>query len=217
MENNKEMIRSPLEVSIQMTHEQSWNIDEYTQLVPTEYFKKRTGNTCSLNELLIIQVLEDKFKLSHEVINVLLDYVLKINNMKVTKGFIEKVAVQWTNKNVVNVTSAIRFAKKEYADFCMWQKRKNLGGKRELTVNEREVYNRLLYKTNLNENIINVVIDYSIRINDGHVISWFTNRVAEYLEMNHVNEEEQAKQQIEKFHEMYVKNFGQEHAKNLTS
>ena len=48
------------------------------------------------------------------VVNVLIDYVLKINNNKLTRNFIEIIASQWAKSKVETVESAMKIAEKEY-------------------------------------------------------------------------------------------------------
>jgi replication initiation and membrane attachment protein DnaB len=54
------------------------------------------------------------FDLKPGVINVLLDYVLKINNNKLTKAFIETIATQWKRSKIETVEDAMDIAEKEY-------------------------------------------------------------------------------------------------------
>lgn len=48
------------------------------------------------------------------VINVLIDYVLKINNNKLTKAFIETIAGQWARLGIKTAREAMKEAEKEY-------------------------------------------------------------------------------------------------------
>ena len=54
------------------------------------------------------------------VINVLIDYVLRINDNKLTKSFIDTIAGQWKRKKIETVEEAMDIAEKEY------KKRKNI-------------------------------------------------------------------------------------------
>ena len=53
-------------------------------------------------------------KLMPGVINVLIDYVLKTNNMKLNKNFIETIAGHWKRKNIETVSEAIEECRKEH-------------------------------------------------------------------------------------------------------
>ena len=48
------------------------------------------------------------------VINVLIDYVLRINNNKLVKAFVETIAGQWSRKKIETVEEAMETAKKNY-------------------------------------------------------------------------------------------------------
>lgn len=65
-------------------------------------------------ELAILETLAVDFKLKPGVINVLIDYVLKINNNKLTKKYVEAIAAQWKKANIETVEDAMKFAEKEY-------------------------------------------------------------------------------------------------------
>ena len=53
-------------------------------------------------------------KLMPGVVNVLIDYVLKTNNMKLQKNYIETIAGQWKRKDIDTVKEAIMECRKEY-------------------------------------------------------------------------------------------------------
>ena len=54
------------------------------------------------------------------VVNVLVDYVLKINNNKLIKSFVEVIASQWSKSGIETVEDAMNIAEKEY------KKKKNI-------------------------------------------------------------------------------------------
>ena len=62
----------------------------------------------------IVESLMINQKLSPGVINVLIDYVLKINNKKLNKEFIETIAGQWKRLNVETVKEAMEICRKEH-------------------------------------------------------------------------------------------------------
>ena len=62
----------------------------------------------------IIESLMINQKLMPGVINVLIDYVLKTNNMKLNKSLIETIAGHWKRKNIETVTEAIEECRKEH-------------------------------------------------------------------------------------------------------
>ena len=65
-------------------------------------------------DLNILEGLLTDFKLNPGVVNVLIDYVLKINNKKLTKNFIEAIASQWKRLNIETVDEAMHAAEREY-------------------------------------------------------------------------------------------------------
>jgi replication initiation and membrane attachment protein len=48
------------------------------------------------------------------VVNVLIAYVLKVNNNKFTRNYVEAVAAQWCRMNIETVEDAMRVAEKEH-------------------------------------------------------------------------------------------------------
>ena len=58
------------------------------------------------------------------VVNVLVDYVLKINNNKLTRSFVESIAGQWAKSKIETVESAMSFAEKEYKNMKKYKQTK---------------------------------------------------------------------------------------------
>ena len=75
---------------------------------------KHSGSTPTKNEYKILEYLLIDMNLKPGVVNVLIDYVLKINNNKLVKNFIELIAEQWSRSKIETVEDAMRFAEKEY-------------------------------------------------------------------------------------------------------
>ena len=48
------------------------------------------------------------------VVNVLIDYVLRINDNKLTKNFVEAIASQWKRSNIETVEQAMLISKEEH-------------------------------------------------------------------------------------------------------
>lgn len=72
-------------------------------------YAKPTKTDLSLLEYLLIDL-----NLNPGVVNVLIDYVLKINNNKLTRSFIEVIAGQWKRSKISTVEEAMNLAEKEY-------------------------------------------------------------------------------------------------------
>lgn len=75
--------------------------------------KYKTGNPTS-SDLSIISYLLIDLDLKPGVVNVLIDYVLKINNNKLIKSFVEVVAAQWSKSGIETVEDAMKIAEEEY-------------------------------------------------------------------------------------------------------
>ena len=75
--------------------------------------KSKTGNPTS-SDLAIISYLLIDLNLKPGVVNVLIDYVLKINNNKLTKNFVEAIASQWSKSGIETVEQAMELAGNEH-------------------------------------------------------------------------------------------------------
>ena len=75
--------------------------------------KCKTGNPTS-SDLSIISYLLIDLNLKPGVVNVLIDYVLKINNNKLIKSFVEVIASQWSKSGIETVEAAMELAESEY-------------------------------------------------------------------------------------------------------
>lgn len=84
--------------------------------------KYKTGNPTK-SDLAVIAYLLIDLDLKPGVVNVLVDYVLKINNNKLVKNFVEVIASQWKKANIETVEDAMNIAELEY------KKRKNVTAK----------------------------------------------------------------------------------------
>ena len=72
------------------------------------------GGEPSRADLQIIEEVMLKQKLTPGVMNVLLEYVMIMTDMKLSKSYVEKIASHWSRKNVKTVKEAMELAKKEY-------------------------------------------------------------------------------------------------------
>jgi replication initiation and membrane attachment protein len=94
---------------------------------PREVLKDISGGAePSKTDLQIIEEIMFSQKLLPGVINVLIQYVMLKTDMKLTKGYIEKIAGQWVRKNIRTVKDAMDLAKKEHKQYMEWaQGKKN--------------------------------------------------------------------------------------------
>jgi len=74
---------------------------------------KYKGVKPTSSDLKIIEYLLTELELTPAVVNVLIDYVLKINDNKLTRSFVEVIAGQWKRENIKTATEAMELAKKE--------------------------------------------------------------------------------------------------------
>lgn len=87
----------------------------FENTTPYNFLKGRSnGAKPSSRDLSLLETLLSDFKLNPGVVNVLIDYVLKINNKKLTRGFLETIASQWKRLNIETVEEAMKEAEKEY-------------------------------------------------------------------------------------------------------
>lgn len=107
----------------------NWAKQVYTfeNITPYDYLRSKYKNgEPTLRELKIIEDLMINFKMKPGVINVLIAYVLKVNNQKFTKSYIETVASQWSRLNIETVEDAMRAAEKEHKKIKKLTEKKNV-------------------------------------------------------------------------------------------
>ena len=75
---------------------------------------KYNGIKPSKSDLAILEYLLIDMNLNPGVVNVLVDFVLKINNNKLTKAYIDKIASQWAKSKIETVEQAMDIALNEY-------------------------------------------------------------------------------------------------------
>ena len=60
-------------------------------------------------------------KLTPGVVNVLIDYVLKVNNQKLNKNYVESIASQWKRLGIETVEEAMNACKKEHKKYIEFE------------------------------------------------------------------------------------------------
>lgn len=112
---------------------------------PYEFLYEKNNNTePSSRELSIIEGLMIDFNMNPGVVNVLVDYVLRINNNKLVKTFVDSVASQWVRSKVETVEQAMSIAEKEY------KSRNTSSSKKVLkTENVPEWFNKKISESNV--------------------------------------------------------------------
>ena len=100
----------------------------FENITPYDYLRSKYKNgEPTLRELKIVEDLIINYKMKPGVVNVLISYVLKVNNQKFTRSYVETVASQWSRLNIETVDEAMRVAEKEH------KKRKKLTEKKTET------------------------------------------------------------------------------------
>ena len=99
-------------------------IECFSSTTPYDFLKAKYGGAKPTNKdvTLIESLLVDQ-ELNPGVINVLIDYVLRINDKKLNKNFVEAIASQWKLKNISSVEEAMKQAEKEYRKTNQTQKK----------------------------------------------------------------------------------------------
>ena len=97
------------------TSDRSRIIHQFETTSPYDFInsKCKTGNPTS-SDLSIVSYLLIDLNLKPGVVNVLIDYVLRINNNKLTKNFVEAIASQWSKSGVETVEQAMELAGAEH-------------------------------------------------------------------------------------------------------
>lgn len=87
----------------------------FENVSPYEYLRaKYKGAEPTSRDLKLVENLLIDQKLPPGVVNVLLAYVLKINNQKLNKNYIETIVGQWRRLNIETVEDAMRITEKEH-------------------------------------------------------------------------------------------------------
>ncbi|MEG0799178.1 MAG: DnaD domain protein [Bacilli bacterium] len=82
---------------------------------PYEFLKsKNKGIRPAPSDMKLLEYLIVELKLSPAVVNVLVDYVLRINNNKLTRSYCEKIASQWKRSGIETAAEAMEIAEKEH-------------------------------------------------------------------------------------------------------
>ncbi|NHM30557.1 replication initiation and membrane attachment family protein [Neobacillus terrae] len=95
---------------------------------PLQFLKDLSGGgDPSKSDMQIIEEVMFKQKLLPGVINVLIHFVMLKTDMKLTKGYVEKLASHWSRKQVKTVKEAMELAKNEHSKYISWTETKTAG------------------------------------------------------------------------------------------
>ncbi|WP_242517694.1 DnaD domain protein [Halobacillus sp. GSS1] len=184
-------------------------INMLEQISPRELLEDVSqGNRASTQDLNLIRNIMTEQKLSPGVMNVLIHYVLLKTNMSLSKPFLEKIASHWKRKNVESVRQAMNLAKEEHQKYMEWTKGiKHKEGNDKVTFEEKYIYS-LYNRYGMKEEVSREVIEFSREINQGFMIYWFMNRVAEFLNYHNAQSRNAAQSLLRTFYQKYIDPFG---------
>ena len=87
----------------------------FENTTPYDFLKSKYNNSKpTARDLKLLESLLIDLDLKPAVVNVLIDYVLKKNNNKLTTGFVETIAGQWKRENIETAADAMAFAEAEH-------------------------------------------------------------------------------------------------------
>ena len=110
---------------------------------PYQFLKsKHNGAEPTTRDLRLLETLMVDYELNPGVVNVLIDYVLKINDLKLTKGFVETIAGQWKRLNIKTASEAIAVAQKSHKKYKSIKNNKNA----KITVSTPDWFNQNIEK-----------------------------------------------------------------------
>ncbi|MFB4162985.1 replication initiation and membrane attachment family protein [Alteribacillus sp. JSM 102045] len=94
----------------------------YEQTSPLTFLESISdGAKVPLSDVKLVESLLFDYQLQPGVVNVLIDYVLKTNNMKLNQNLVQKIAGHWSRKHIHTVKGAMNLAKQEYKARKQWQ------------------------------------------------------------------------------------------------
>ena len=85
---------------------------------PLDFLRSKSGGSEPVKrDVRLLENLIVDYGLNPGVVNVLVDYVLKINNNNLSRSLAETIAGQWKRNNVLTVEEAINLARKEHKKY----------------------------------------------------------------------------------------------------
>lgn len=78
------------------------------------------GAKPAASDLKLIESIMFEQKLLPGVVNVLIDYVMRTNDMKLSRAYVEKIAAHWSRKKIKTVKEAMDLARSEHQKYQQW-------------------------------------------------------------------------------------------------
>ncbi len=131
------------------TTEEEEMVLHYETASPLTLLESRSdGAKVPVADVKIVESLLLDYKLLPGVANVLVDFVLRMSNMKLPKPLVEKIAGQWARKNVKTVKEAMELAKTEFKDRSQWSQKSEVAATKDKSP-KRQSSNRYVKKDRL--------------------------------------------------------------------
>ncbi|MBR7554249.1 replication initiation and membrane attachment family protein [Allobacillus sp. GCM10007491] len=83
-----------------------------------------SSGVASMKEIDMITEMMETHGLEQPVMNVLVDYVLKRNQNKLAKNYLETIAAHWSREKITTAEQAMDIAKREHHMYQKWQQKK---------------------------------------------------------------------------------------------
>lgn len=106
---------------------------KYLETISPRELLERYSNGASpaAADLKIVEAIMLDQKLNPGVTNVLIDYVLMTNDMKLIQSYVEKIASHWKRKGITTVEQALELAKSEHKKYQEWTANKSKAQKNQ--------------------------------------------------------------------------------------
>lgn len=93
----------------------------FESISPYEQLEKMAGGAKpAASDIKLVESLMFEQKLLPGVVNVLIEYVMRTNDMKLTRAYVEKIAAHWARKNIKTVKEAMALAQSEHQKYQEW-------------------------------------------------------------------------------------------------
>jgi replication initiation and membrane attachment protein DnaB len=173
----------------------------YSSLHPVAFMAYKNGDVQKAPTQKKINSIENikKMGLPNGVINVLIDLIFYIFKTNYSTSYAETIAVMWKEKEIIQVEDAM----KEAAEIIIEREKK-----REFNRYAKFYMNTLQEKFNMPLPIAKEIVRYSKKTNNGVIVYWFLDRVAEYVNKHDPSDAKATKELLNNFHEKYVVPFG---------
>ena len=104
----------------------------FENTTPYDFLKSKYNNSKpTARDLKLLESLLIDLDMKPAVVNVLIDYVLRKNNNKLTTGFVETIAGQWKRENIETAADAMAFAEEEHKKSKKIAEKKNTSVKKQ--------------------------------------------------------------------------------------